>query len=37
MASETTIGELNKLKALELMETNVLKNSYVQLKYKVLN
>lgn len=29
------IEELNKLKALELLETNVLKNSYIQLKYKV--
>ena len=29
--------ELNKLKALELLECNVLKNSYIQLKYKVLN
>ena len=31
------IEELNKLKALKLMEANVLQNSYVQLKYKVLN
>ncbi len=28
--------ELNKLKALELLECNVLKDSYIQLKYKVL-
>lgn len=28
--------ELNKLKALELLECHVLKNSYIQLKYKVL-
>ena len=28
-------GELNKLKALELIECNQLDNSYVQLKYKV--
>ena len=31
------IEELNKLKALKLIEANVLQNSYVQLKYKVLN
>jgi len=31
------IDELNKLRALELLECKVLKNSYVQLKYKVLN
>lgn len=31
------VEELNKLKALELIETNILKNSYIQLKYKVLN
>lgn len=31
------VEELNKLKALELIETNVLQNSYIQLKYKVLN
>lgn len=31
------VEELNKLKALELMETHVLQNSYIQLKYKVLN
>lgn len=33
----STVDELNKLKALELIETNVLQNSYIQLKYKVLN
>lgn len=33
----SSVEELNKLKALELVETNVLKNSYIQLKYKVLN
>lgn len=31
------IDELDKLKALELIECNVLKNSYIQLKYKVMN
>lgn len=31
------VEELNQLKALELMETHVLQNSYIQLKYKVLN
>lgn len=31
------VEELNKLKALELMECNVLKDSYIQLKYRVLN
>ena len=31
------VEELNKLKALELLETHVLQNSYIQLKYKVLN
>lgn len=31
------VDELNQLKALELMETNVLQNSYIQLKYKVIN
>lgn len=30
------VEELNKLKALELIECNVLKDSYIQLKYKVL-
>ena len=34
--SISEIEELNKLKALELLECNVLKNSYIQLKYKVL-
>ncbi len=29
--------ELNKLKALELIECNQLENSYIQLKYKVIN
>ena len=31
------VEELNKLKALELIETHVLQNSYIQLKYKVLS
>lgn len=31
----SSIEELNKLKALELIECNELKNSYVQLKYKI--
>ena len=31
------VEELSQLKALELMETHVLQNSYIQLKYKVLN
>lgn len=31
------VEELGKLKALELQECNVLENSYIQLKYKVLN
>ncbi len=31
------VEELNKLKALKLQECNVLENSYIQLKYKVLN
>lgn len=34
--SISKIKELDKLKALELLECNVLKNSYIQLKYKVL-
>ena len=34
--SITKIDELNQLKALELLENNVLENSYIQLKYKVL-
>ena len=29
-------SELNKLKALELIECNILKKSYIQLKYKVI-
>lgn len=33
----STIEELGKLKALELVEAHVLQNSYIQLKYKVLN
>ena len=35
--SISKIEELNKLKALELLECNVLEKSYIQLKYKVLN
>lgn len=35
--SISKVEELNKLKALQLLECNVLKDSYVQLKYKVLN
>ncbi len=31
-----TVEELNKLKALELLECNKLNNSYIQLKYKVI-
>ncbi len=34
--SITNENELYKLKSLELIECNVLKNSYIQLKYKVL-
>ena len=33
--SITKVEELNQLKALELMECNVLENSYIQVKYKV--
>ena len=33
----SSVKELNKLKALKLMETHVLQNSYVQLKYKIIN
>lgn len=33
----SSVEELNKLKALELIETKVLQNSYIQLKYRVLN
>lgn len=32
----TSPSELNKLKALELMECNQLNNSYIQLKYRVI-
>ncbi len=32
----TSTKELNKLKALELLECNKLNNSYIQLKYKVI-
>lgn len=35
--SISKVEELNKLKALELLECNVLENSYIQLKYKVRN
>lgn len=35
--SISKVAELNKLKALQLLECNVLKDSYIQLKYKVLN
>lgn len=31
------VEELNQLKALELMETHVLQNSYIHLKYRVVN
>lgn len=34
--SITSSEELNKLKALELLECNQLNNSYIQLKYKVI-
>ena len=34
--SITSQSELNKLRALELMECNQLNNSYIQLKYKVI-
>lgn len=34
--SITKVEELNKLKVLELLECNVLENSYIQLKYKVI-
>lgn len=33
----SSVEELNKLKALKLMEIHVLQNSYIQLKYKVIN
>ncbi len=32
----TQVEELNKLKALKLIECNVLEDSYIQLKYKVI-
>ena len=32
----TSSGDLNKLKALQLIECNKLENSYIQLKYKVI-
>ncbi len=32
-----TVGELNKIKALELEEVTKLNNSYIHLRYKVLN
>lgn len=31
-----TVNELSKLKALELIECNSLKHSYIQLKYRVI-
>ena len=34
--SISSVNELNKLKALELIECRKLENSYIQLKYKVL-
>lgn len=34
--SITTTDELNKLRALKLLECNKLNNSYIQLKYKVI-
>ena len=34
--SVSTVSELSKLKALQLIECNKLENSYVQLKYKVI-
>lgn len=34
--SITQVEELNKLKALQLIECNVLKDSYIQLKYKII-
>ena len=33
----TKVEELNQLKALKLIECNVLENSYIQLRYKVMN
>ncbi len=35
--SISKVEELNILKALKLIECNVLENSYVQLKYRVIN
>lgn len=35
-SSITKVEELNKLRTLKLLENNVLENSYIQLKYKVL-
>lgn len=35
--SITSSSELNKLKALKLIECNQLENSYIQLRYKVIN
>ena len=32
----TQVEELNKLKALKLIECNVLEDSYIQLKYEVI-
>lgn len=34
--SITSTNELNKLKALQLIECNILENSYIQLKYKII-
>ena len=33
----SSVEELNQLKALKLVDCNMLKKSYVQLRYKVLN
>ena len=35
--SITTVEELNRLSALELLECNEIEDSYVQLKYKVIH
>lgn len=35
-AAITSVEDLNKLKALELIECNKLENSYIQLKYKII-
>lgn len=32
----STVNELNKLKALQLIECNKLEDSYIQLKYKII-